>query len=190
MVMNGFNNLVAVGLLSGTSSYGRDWSAIPSEQRPQNHPSPWPCLYRVSGDEIGFWFLIEPPSGSSVYQEVTERNGLAVREILDAFGLTKAELATLCSRTRKTIYNWLDGKSSPSRENSRKLYELLLVARAWRAAGLPANRNLLHRPVIGGKNMFELLGQSPADKDLILFAGNRLTMSSPTVNILDDPFAE
>ena len=122
-----------------------------------------------------------------VQREPENRLGMAVSDICSAFGLTKEELATLCDTTRKTLYNWIDGKVKPRKKSINRVFDLLVVAREWQHAGFSGASTSLHQAVLGEKSVFDLLQQPEIDKDRILFAGSRLTMMSPGGSIAD-PF--
>lgn len=70
-----------------------------------------------------------------------------------------------------------------------RIFDLLVIARAWISSGFTTDREQLHEPVLGNQSVFDLLSQSEIDKERILFAGSRLNMLSPAKDELSDPFA-
>ena len=107
--------------------------------------------------------------------------GIALHEICSAFGLTKDELTQICKvKSRKTLYNWLNGESIPGRKNMKRIFDILITARAWLDSGFAGNKAWLHQPVIDEKSVFDLLNENEVNKELIIFAGARLYMRSPS----------
>ena len=102
-------------------------------------------------------------------QQAQNKSATAVNEISLAFGLTKEESAQIC--------------------NVRRIFDLLVIARAWIGSGFTADRERLHEPVLGNQSVFDLLNKPEIDKERILFAGSRLNMLSPAKDELSDPFA-
>lgn len=148
-------------------------------------------LYQGSGGVVTSLLSITP-SGANTQVHVAPQNKLAtaVNEISLAFGLTKEELAQVCNvQSRKTLYNWINGEAKPRKSAMSRIFDLLVIARAWNGSGFTADREQLHEPVIGNQSVFDLLSQSEIDKERILFAGSRLNMLSPAKDELSDPFA-
>ena len=114
----------------------------------------------------------------------------AVNEICLAFGLTKEELAQVCNvQSRKTFHNWINGEAKPRKSAMSRIFDLLVISRAWTSSGFTADREQLYEPVFGNQSVFDLLNKPDIDKDRILFAGSRLNMLSPAKDELSDPFA-
>lgn len=148
-------------------------------------------LYQGSGGEVASLLSITP-SGANTQVHTAPQNKLAtaVNEICLAFGLTKEELAQVCKvQSRKTLYNWIKGESKPRKSAMRRVFDLLVTARAWLSSGFTADWKQLHEPVLGNQSVFDLLNQPDIDKERILFAGSRLKMLSPVKDELSDPFA-
>lgn len=148
-------------------------------------------LYQGSGGVVAS-LLSMTPSGANTQVHAAPQNKLAtaVNEICLAFGLTKEELARVCKvQSRKTLYNWINGEAKPRKSAMSRIFDLLVIARAWLSSGFTADQGQLHEPVLGNQSVFDLLSQPKIDKERILFAGSRLNMSSPTKNELSDPFA-
>ncbi len=148
-------------------------------------------LYQGSGGVVTSLLSITP-SGANTQVHAAPQNKLAtvVNEISLAFGLTKEELAQVCNvQSRKTLYNWINGEAKPRKSAMSRIFDLLVIARAWNSSGFTADREQLHEPVLGNQSVFDLLSQSEIDKERILFAGSRLNMLSPVKDELSDPFA-
>lgn len=148
-------------------------------------------LYQGSGGVVTSLLSITP-SGANTQVHAVPQNKLAtaVNEISLAFGLTKEELAQVCNvQSRKTLYNWINGEAKPRKSAMSRIFDLLVIARAWNGSGFTTDREQLHEPVLGDQSVFDLLSQSEIDKERILFAGSRLNMISPVKDELSDPFA-
>jgi len=110
--------------------------------------------------------------------------------ICDTFNLTMSDLAAICGKTRKTLYDWRKG-SVPRDEAGRHLYALYRAAQNWVAAGNPTPQKpqLTEQPLISGRTLYQMLSTQPIDPDEIRFAGSRLAMLSLPEEPLEDPFA-
>lgn len=147
-------------------------------------------LYQGSGGKVAS-LLVSSPSGTNaqIYSAPKNKLATAVKEISTAFGLTKKELSQVCElKSPKTIYNWIDGKTAPRQSAKKRVFDLLVSARAWRNSGFVADRELLHEPIIEGQSILHLLSQPEIDKARILFAGSRLNLISPATEEHSDPF--
>lgn len=148
-------------------------------------------LYKGSGGQVAS-LLSDTPSGANtkVFTQPENKLGTAVSEICMAFGLTKEELAQVCHvQSRKTLYNWINGDAKPRRAAMTRIFDLLVTARAWLDSGYVVDRAQLHEPVLDGHSVFDFLNQQNIDKERILFAGSRLTITSLPRGGLQDPFA-
>lgn len=112
---------------------------------------------------------------------------VALGEIGNTFALTKEQLADCLLVTRKTIYNWLDGTSSPQQTNFSRLYEFKLLCKDWRYKNLAVDKLQLTEPVIDNKSLLDLLKEEKLDLERILFAGSRLGIDHIAKPLLD-PF--
>ena len=127
---------------------------------------------------------------TQVKQNLQNKFAAAVNEICAAFGLTKEELAQVCHiRSRKTLYNWINGETSPRKSAASRIFDLLVVAQAWKHAGFSGQRDLLRQPVLDGENLFDILNHPEIDQELILFVGSRLNFISSAKSTISDPFA-
>lgn len=106
------------------------------------------------------------------------------------FNLTMKELADICDKTRKTLYDWRNG-SVPRDEAGRHLYALYRAAQNWMAAGNPTPQKpqLTEQPLVNGRTLYTLLREKPIDLDAVRFAGNRLALHALPEEPLEDPFA-
>jgi len=148
-------------------------------------------LYQASGGTVTS-ILINSPAGSKTQIEKAPQSQLAnaIQEICSTFGLTKEELTQVCNiQSRKTLYNWINGEVNPRKSAMNRIFRLLTTARAWKHAGLSNSAEFLHKPILDGKSVLNLLTEPEIDKESILFAGSRLSITSPQANPIADPFA-
>lgn len=151
-------------------------------------------LYYATGGNPSTSYTVSS-SGSNVialFAQATDNTNIkdTLDYISDTFCLTKDDLAQVCQvQTRKTLYNWMDGESSPRRPALERMYELYTVAEVWRTSGFEFKKQEFHTPVIDGKTIIDLLSEDSIDRDLILFAGSRIQLSSGNLSVIKDPFA-
>lgn len=113
-----------------------------------------------------------------------------VDEVCKTFGLTKDELAQILNiQSRKTLYNWINEEAVPRKSVMIRLFDLLLVAKAWRSSGFNIKKVQLRKPVVDGQSVFDLLSQPKIKQELILFAGTRLSLMATPAERLQSPFA-
>lgn len=134
--------------------------------------------------------IIVTNSGSRLTLELNVSDSLEslLKRIQTAFGINKEELAKVCNATRKTIYNWLDGKSEPQEKNRERLFVLDVLADDWASAGYTTDRVRLKQAVVDGRSIFELLCDDSIDIELVLFAGSRSALHDRRSS-LADPFS-
>lgn len=149
--------------------------------------SPIPGVLHGSGGKFTVTYS-QSHSGADISFVVHKGNSLAIaiEKICATFCLTKEQLAETLGTTRKTIYNWIEGRV-PRANTLDRIHELQMAANEWTKSGLPVPNENMREPVIGDLSLFELLKQ--ADKSLILFAGNRLSLRGQRGKSLTDPFA-
>jgi hypothetical protein len=112
-----------------------------------------------------------------------------VNKICSTFSLTKDELSQVCKiKSRKTLYNWIDGTSKPRKSTMGRIFDLLIIAQAWKQSGFTNKSELINTPILDGLSVLELLTDDVLDKELILFAGSRLNLFSGLEKVLQDPF--
>lgn len=148
-------------------------------------------LYQGTGGSIASFTDIVA-SGASTKIIPNSQNNLAsaVNEICRSFGITKDELTQICNiQSRKTLYNWINGESTPRKSAMNKMFDLLLTARAWSSSGFAIDRAKLFHPVVNNESVFEMLKSEKIDRDLIMFAGTRLHYAPQQFESLVDPFA-
>lgn len=148
-------------------------------------------LYQGSGGTAAS-LLNNTPSGTNTQIKKETQHELAntIDEICLVFGLTKDELAQVCKiQSRKTLYNWLNGETTPRKSAMSRIFDLLVTSRAWINSGFPTGKNHLHKTVVGNQSVFDLLKQPEINKELILFAGSRLDLFFSEKNSLSDPFS-
>lgn len=148
-------------------------------------------LYQGSGGTYTS-SLDTSPSGSRTVIDFGSKHALSsvIEEISSAFGLNKTDLASVCKvQSRKTLYNWINGEAEPQKETLHRIFDLLVIARAWKHSGLPTDRNSIFSPTTKGQSIFDLLRAEALDKSLILFAGSRANLLSSGNGPLQDPFA-
>lgn len=156
---------------------------------PETSNSPVVVLRTGGGIDIGVF----EATGADIYLELPLPSPpssllLNLNVIEHTFGLTKTELAQVLKTTRKTIYNWLAETSTPQKRNLNRIFDLVIVANDWADAGFEVDRVTLHRQVIDGSSVFGLLRDETIDRERILFAGSRLSLSQ-SPQPLADPFA-
>lgn len=157
----------------------------------QNHLPTEP--YYSSGGQLTDFF--SPISGKEETISQKVESDFKILKIIDyitsCFDLTKDELATICKiQSRKTLYNWIDGISTPRASTMERLFDLFMIAKAWRQAKLPNDRKVLCRPVLQGKSIIDILKDDVLNHEKILFAGTRLILLYPfNKTVLKDPFA-
>lgn len=149
--------------------------------------------YIASGGFASHFFTTDLSGSNNTFGDtkISENNiSRIVKEIRSVFGLTKKEFASVCQiKSRKTLYNWIDGVSVPRKKTMGRMFDLRIISEAWVQSALSIDKESLHQPVLDGVSIYELLMKDILDKELILFAGSRLNMPSMSNNKLKDPFA-
>jgi len=171
-------------------------SHTPSGQQRSAIHAPIPANLRdavFSSEGSGGWLvpsIIVTNSGSRLTLELNVSDSLErlLKRIQAAFGINKDELAKVCNATRKTIYNWLDGKSEPQEKNRERLFVLDVLADDWTGAGYTTDRIRLKQAIVDGRSIFDLLCDDPIDSELVLFAGSRSALNDRRSS-LADPFS-
>jgi hypothetical protein len=98
------------------------------------------------------------------------------------------DLAAVCDRTRKTLYNWREG-TPPRPSAAQRMFTLYRAARNWRQAGYPFPGPRLREPLLGDHSLYDVLRGKPIDLDAIDFLGSRLAIEVTSEKPLKDPFA-
>lgn len=148
-------------------------------------------LYKGTGGSVAS-FSENAPTGAStkIVKEPQNKLSIAVNEICKTFDITKEELAQACNiQSRKTLYNWINGETTPRKSAMNKMFDLLLTARAWSSSGFMIDKAQLFQPVVNNESIFDMLKKESIDKELVMFAGARLHLASMNSDLLADPFA-
>jgi hypothetical protein len=151
-------------------------------------------LYYGSGGQLTPFFTTSISGGKEVPSKKTATEIEASRiieYISSCFDLTKDELAHICKvQSRKTLYNWIDGSSTPRASTMGRLFDLFMIAKAWKQTNLSNDRKVLSIPVVRGQSIMDMLKESILSREKILFAGSRLALLSTFDETnLRDPFA-
>ena len=76
--------------------------------------------------------------------------------VRDVFALRMSEVAQVFGVSRRAAYDWLEG-ATPKRETAARIYTLSRHAEDLKASGLLNVALYIHRPVIAGRSLFDLL---------------------------------
>ena len=79
-----------------------------------------------------------------------------VANIRDVFGLNMSDLASLLGVTRPTAYAWLEGQE-PKAEATKRIQQLSCTADEIKKMNLSRLDKLVHRPILDGRSLFDLL---------------------------------
>jgi len=148
-------------------------------------------LYQGSGGSVTSMYSISITGAKTQVKQVAQNKlESAVSYIRTTFGLTKEELTQVFHiQSRKTLYNWINGESNPRKPAMKRIFDLLIAAKAWKHSGFSSDREQLRQAVLDGQNLFDILNQEIVDKELILFIGSRLNIMSPTKSAISNPFS-
>jgi hypothetical protein len=150
-------------------------------------------MYLATGGEQSVFFSTPISGADNLFPEIKRPHNKfqsVISEISSCFSLTKEELAVICKvHSRKTLYNWVDGVSKPRALTLERLFDLLMIAKAWKQANLPNDYESLHLVTFHGVSIFDMLKNDTLDKEKILFAGSRLALFQSNKTPLKDPFA-
>lgn len=143
-------------------------------------------FYRASGGTPTLFFISS--SGDVVIERTDSRPQNIINEISSCFNLTKEELASVCKvQSRKTLYNWMEGRQ-PRASTMERLFDLLMIATAWKQSNFPNDYESLRRASLGKSSVLEMLKSDTLDREKILFAGSRLALINSGSTLLRDPF--
>jgi hypothetical protein len=96
-----------------------------------------------------------------------------INTLQNVFHLNVNEVESVCRiQNRDTLVN--TGKMSA--RTSSRLFDFWILLLDWQHAGLEISRCELHKPVISGLSIIDLLNQDNINKETILFAGSRLCL--------------
>lgn len=103
-------------------------------------------------------------------QSIPDSGGCSPTELIarirDVFMMGMSDLGTLLNASRLTVYAWLEGREpSPDAITVKRIQELARVADIAHQASIPRLDMMLHRPVLDGRSLFDLLkvGDDPLD---------------------------
>ena len=169
----------------GTTETTSDWEPSSGSR---------PTTDRLTNGSAAVNTIRSKDSSSSCYAAAQSKPGnnieAAANEICQAFGLTREEFTKICKiKSRKTLYNWINGNTKPRRSTMRRMFDLWMAAKAWRSNGNSADPSLLHQPVVGNQSVFDMLNEDEIDEDRILFAGSSLFLFYTPRQTIPDPFA-
>ncbi|MFT5422057.1 MAG: transcriptional regulator with XRE-family HTH domain [Candidatus Endobugula sp.] len=177
---------------SGSHFYGSAMNAsaallqISHDEMLQRHQ-----LYQGSGGTIAF--LLNPASLEVAnIAPAPPENALKnhVSEICTTLGLTRKELAGACNiQSTKTLYNWIKGEVKPRQESLDRFFKLVLLTKEFKDAGIVVKKSMMHQPIVNNKSFFQLLTDMSLNRDLVMFAGNRLSLMNLPKTKIRDPFA-
>lgn len=148
-------------------------------------------LFQGSGGTVSNLNLISL-TGSKTEIQVSKQETLdkVVKEIMSTFDLTKEEQSSVFKvSSRKTLYNWIDGITTPRKTAMNRIFELLIIARDWKSSGLIASPESLRKPVVKKKSVLGLLSEDTLNREQILFAGSRLKIFIEEPKTISNPFS-
>lgn len=99
--------------------------------------------------------------------------------IRDVFALKMSEVAQIFGVSRRAAYDWLDG-ATPKPETTTRLYTLSKYAEELKAFGLSNVEHFIHRPVVNGRSLLDLLKSGESIEQAILIIKH--TSSEETKN--------
>jgi len=76
--------------------------------------------------------------------------------VRDVFALRMSEMAQIFGVSRRAAYDWLEGVT-PKPETTARIYTLSKYAEELKASGLSNIDHFIHRPVIKGRSLLDLL---------------------------------
>jgi predicted transcriptional regulator len=85
-----------------------------------------------------------------------------VANIRDVFGVSMSDLAVILGVTRPIAYAWLDGNEPKQEFIITRIRQLSSIADGVRAMNIERMEKLIHRKILNGESLFDLL---KTDKD-------------------------
>jgi transcriptional regulator with XRE-family HTH domain len=79
-----------------------------------------------------------------------------VANIRDVFGVSMSDLAVILGVTRPTAYAWLEG-NEPKQESITRIRQLSSIADRVKVMNIKRMDKLIHRKILNGESLFELL---------------------------------
>ncbi len=138
--------------------------------------------YRPTGSlRVNISWLESKTRSGQKYHIVNHQTNI-LEERLDIiksnFSLSEDELSQSLGVTRKTLFNWKNQDSTPSKAKSMKIFQLYILAKNWSENRFSSNPSDLNHPVLGGESIKDMLLAEELDSEKILFAGNRVAHKS------------
>ncbi|PSV00495.1 hypothetical protein [Photobacterium kishitanii] len=102
---------------------------------------------------------------------------LKIKFIKDNFAFSDQQLAIIFNVSRKTVHNWITGKSKPNTKSVKRLVDITQILVEWVESGYPISDQL---GVLDVENLVELLKYelSTSVKDGVLCMGSFLLLES------------
>lgn len=148
-------------------------------------------LYQGSGGSVSARFSSSPTGTTTIIiQKAEPKLDSSLRAISSAFSLTKEELATVLQiQSKKTLYNWINGGATPRKSSIQRIFKLITIVKTWNHSNIKLKKEQLHKPIIDGLSIYDMLSAKTLDSELILFSGSRLSLQTQSTQSLIDPFA-
>lgn len=86
--------------------------------------------------------------------------------VRDVFALRMSEVAQIFGVSRRAVYDWLEGVT-PKPETTARIYTLSKYAEGLKASGLSNIEHYMHRPVVSGRSLLDLLKSGEAVEEAI-----------------------
>lgn len=122
------------------------------------------------------WLLQQAKSGQNftIINQQVSSIGEKLELIKSVFFLSEEDLARIVGVGRKTLFNWKQQVSEPSKDKTQRVFDLYILAKNWQNSQYLANSFDMSTPILLGKSIKEMLSEKNLDSEKILFAGNRL----------------
>ena len=148
-------------------------------------------IFDISGGHQSNFFTHISGNEVSANSYGTKKTTLAesVEIIANTFGLNGKQLSeVLLISSRKTYYNWIQGKAVPRENSLQRIFDLVVLSRSWNYRGLkqPDQAALIIKGY-NSKSLLELLSKENLDTEAIIFAGSRIALASGA-STFRDPF--
>jgi hypothetical protein len=76
--------------------------------------------------------------------------------VRDVFALRMSDVAQIFGVSRRAVYDWLEGVT-PKPETTARIYALSKYADEFKTSGLSSIEHFIHRPVVAGRSLLDLL---------------------------------
>ncbi len=127
---------------------------------------PTAAYYRQRGPK-GYAFVAY--DGASTIDEVPQVHtpAEALSRVRATLKLSVTDLARALGVSRQAIYDWKNGKQI-NEGHAARLADLAHAADAFARDGLPASAQLLRRPIVSGKSLFDIAREGGSAEDAAL----------------------